>query len=287
MGAGSLTVVGTGFGDYGQITFESGSIIETSEKVLFLTENRLTADWLKRANPTSESLFPFYAGRPNRLHTYLDMTDHILSFVRRRLEVCAVFYGHPGVFVFPSHEAIIRAREEGFPARMLPGISAEDCLFSDLGVDPGRGGCQSFEATDFLVRKRQTDIRVPLILWQVGSLGRVDFSPNHDNRNLPVLSEALQSLYGTKHEVVIYEAPPYPLYDPVIEFVPLDRLADAGLTLISTLYVPPKDEPMIDYEMARRLGIPEDYLLGSRSSTSRYSVYRPYASPKPRSRGVP
>jgi hypothetical protein len=37
---------------------------------------------------------------------------------------------------------------------MLPGISAEDCLFADLGIDPGIYGCQSYEATDFLANGR-------------------------------------------------------------------------------------------------------------------------------------
>src|SRR2546429_6584747 len=44
-----------------------------------------------------------------------------------------------------------QAREEGFEAEMLPAVSAEDCLFADLGVDPGDEGCQSFEATSFLL----------------------------------------------------------------------------------------------------------------------------------------
>jgi hypothetical protein len=87
------------------------------------------------------------------------------------LEVCVVFYGHPGVFVQPAHEAIRVARLEGFTARMLPGISAEDCLFADIEVDPGVYACQSFEATDFLVRKRKFDPRSPLVLWQIGSIG--------------------------------------------------------------------------------------------------------------------
>jgi uncharacterized protein YabN with tetrapyrrole methylase and pyrophosphatase domain len=284
MNAGSLTVVGTGFGGYGQITFESASIIETAEKVLYLTDNRLTTDWIKRANPTSEPLYSFYVGRPNRIQTYLEITNHILSFVRQNLRVCAVFYGHPGVFVFPSHEAIIRTREEGFEARMLPGISAEDCLFSDLGVDHGHSGCQSFEATDFLVRPRQVDVSVPVILWQIGGIGQIDHSLDPNNANVVILSEVLQSLYGAEHEVVIYEAAPYPLYDPVIQFVPLNGLASAGVTLRSTLYVPPKGPRMIDRAMVRRLGISEDYLSHNRAEI-RFKTSRPYANPKPRSLG--
>ena len=82
-----------------------------------------------------------------------------------------VFYGHQRVFVHPGHESIRRAHMEGFPACMLPGISAEDCLFAELGIDPSKNGCQSFEATDFLVYKRKFDNRSSLILWQIGANG--------------------------------------------------------------------------------------------------------------------
>ena len=64
------------------------------------------------------------------------MAEAILEPVRAGKRVCAAFYGHPGVFVLPSHDAISRARAEGFEATMLPGVSAEDCLVADLGVDP-------------------------------------------------------------------------------------------------------------------------------------------------------
>ena len=86
--------------------------------------------------PNRHSLFTV-EGR-SRLDTYQDMVDRILACVREGSDVCVAFYGHPGVFVYPSHEAIKRARIEGYKATMLPGISAEDCLFADLGIDPGK-----------------------------------------------------------------------------------------------------------------------------------------------------
>ena len=282
MDAGSLTVVGTGFGGGGQITADAANAIASSEKVLYLVPDADTDEWIRAANPTSESLGDFYLGRASRFETYLDITEHILSFVRRGLRVCAVFYGHPGVFVFPSHEAIIRASEEGFTARMLPGVSAEDCLFSDLGVDPGRRGCRTFDATDFLVRRRQPDVTVPLILWQVGAVGRTDY-PRDDNRaNLAVLAEVLLMQYGAGHEVVVYEAAFGPRRDPVIEFICLEQLAEVPIRLISTLYIPPRDEPVIDEQMAARLGMPEDFFPRRIDAASRYRPSRPYAQPKPR-----
>jgi precorrin-6B methylase 1 len=85
-------------------------------------------------------------GEPHN-YAYDRMVERILSYVRRGLNVCVVFYGHPGVFVHPGHESIRRARIEGFSACILPGISAEDCLFAELGIDPSKNG-QSFEATE-------------------------------------------------------------------------------------------------------------------------------------------
>lgn len=280
MPAGSLTVVGTGFGGGGQISTEASDAVASAEKVLYLVADAATDEWVRAANPTSESLGGFYIGRATRLQTYLEITEHILSFVRRGLRVCAAFYGHPGVFVFPSHEAIIRAREEGFTARMLPGVSAEDCLFCDLGVDPGRSGCRAFDATDFLVRPRQPDVTVPLILWQAGAVGRVDYPSDNNRANIQILCDVLRDQYGPRHEVVIYEAPSAPCCDPLIDVRHVEDLAQAPIRLTSTLYIPPRDEAVIDEAMAERLGVPTGHLL-NKQRVSRYSPYRPYWQPNP------
>jgi uncharacterized protein YabN with tetrapyrrole methylase and pyrophosphatase domain len=282
LNAGSLTIVGTGFGGGGQVTTDASDAIASSEKVLYLLSDVSTEEWIRAANPTSESLGGFYPGRASRIQTYLEITEHILSFVRRGLRVCAVFYGHPGVCVFPSHEAIIRANEEGFAARMLPGISAEDSLFSDLGVDPGRRGCRTFDATDFLVRRRQADVTVPLVLWQVGAVGRTDYPRNGNQANIAVLIDVLLQQYGPRHEVVIYEAATAPGGDPVIEFIYLEQLAEVAVWLSATLYVPPREDPVIDEDMAVRLGMTGLFLSQRVDAASRYRPSRPYARPRPR-----
>jgi uncharacterized protein YabN with tetrapyrrole methylase and pyrophosphatase domain len=285
MGAGSLTIVGTGYGGPGRITIESASIISTAEKVLFLADSPLVADWICEANPSSESLLRFYAERPNRHQTYSDMGNYILSLLHLQLQLCVVFYGHPGMFVYPSHEVIIRARDEGFEARMLPAMSAEDCLFADLGIDPGRRGCQSFEATDFLIRGRQADVTVPLILWQVGSLGVVG-SGRPAQGALAILAETLAALYGPDHDAVIYEAAPCPSIEPIIEFIPLARLPAAVLTSRTTLYVSPRYDRPMNYELARRLGVPEEYLAKVGKGGSRSDTLRPCSGPNPRSQSL-
>ncbi len=99
----------------------------------------------------------------------------MLRGVRAGLDVVGVFYGHPGVFVNPSHRALSIAREEGYKARMLPGVSAEDCLYADLCIDPANPGCVTYEASDFLIRERPVNIHSHLILFQVGCIGVADF----------------------------------------------------------------------------------------------------------------
>ena len=57
---------------------------------------------------------------------------------------------------------------------MIAGISAEDCLFADLGFDPASTGCLTFEATDFLIHNRRVDPTCLVILWQIGVVGVED-----------------------------------------------------------------------------------------------------------------
>ncbi len=231
--------------------------IERADKVLYLVAEPAAEEWVRRLNPTTESLSDCYLEGQSRALAYEAMIERILSPVRKGLSVCAVFYGHPGVFVYPSHEAIRIARSEGLEARMLPGISAEDCLFADLGIDPARSGCQSYEATDFLVSERRIDPRSSLILWQAGLVGRIEahldgFGDNR--RGLSILRDVLLSQYPPEHDVVVYEASPYVVLESSIRVVPLGKLLEAPLSPVSTLFVPPlaskTSESMLD-----RLGI--------------------------------
>src|SRR5215216_6610638 len=155
MPIGSLNVVGSGIKAIRQITMEGRMAIEKADKVLYIVTEPASEEWIKQLNSSSESLYDSYIDGKPRLFAYMKMVERILSYVRKGLDVTAVFYGHPGVFSFPGHEAVRQARLEGFNAQMLPGISAADCMFCDLGIDPGVAGCQYFEATDFLVYGRK------------------------------------------------------------------------------------------------------------------------------------
>lgn len=256
MGTGSLTIVGTGIQLVGHLTLAAQAWIQQADKVLFAVADPLTAEWLRSLNPTAEAL-PYNMDNQRRRQTYNEMVARILNEVRLERNVCAVFYGHPGVFADPAHEAIRQARREGFRARMLPGISAEDCLFADLGLDPGKNGCQSFEATDFLVRHRRFDPHSALILWQIAFTGNQGFyQPGSQLHGLRILAEVLESYYGAEHEAIVYEASVYyPICEPLINQVSVGKLPEIQVTEVTTLYVPPKAPAPIDLEMVARLGL--------------------------------
>ena len=252
----SLTIVGTGIQFVGHVTLATKAHIEQADKVLFAVADPALAEWLKSLNSTAEPLVNPPQNYQRRREMHQAMVAKILTEVRLGKNVCAVFYGHPGVFVDPAHMAIRQVRQEGFQAQMLPGISAEDCLFADLGVDPGKNGCQSFEATDFLIRPRRFDTHTALILWQVALTGFLGVYQGHSNKaGLIVLTDTLSKHYSPDHMVFLYEAAVYPISHPVIQPIPLRQLADTPMKEFTTLYIPPEAKAPLNQAMIARLGL--------------------------------
>ena len=248
-------VVGTGIQLLRQLTPETRDEFDEADELLFLVADPAMALWLEEHYPRARSLSTLYRPGIPRRQIYDEMVAEILAPLRRGSRVCAAFYGHPGIFVAPSHEAIRLARAEGYPARMLPAVSAESCLIADLGVDPGEHGWQSYEATRLLLRGHSLDPTAALVLWQVDAVGKLTWNLDPEPRGLRVLCERLRELYPPDHEVVFYRASLYPVADAIIEPVRLDALAELGATPGPTLYVPPLPPRAVDHDMARRLGL--------------------------------
>jgi len=224
--------------------------MKSAERVFYLVAEPVAEQVILLLNPEgARSLAGLYAPSKPRRETYRQMVESILASVRSGWRTCAVFYGHPGVFVDPAHAAIRSARQEGFAASMLPAVSAEDCLFADLGFDPASAGCQSYEATDFLVNRRRADPSSHLVLWQVGVLGDPTFRLEvRESSALDLLVRRLSETYPPRHQVCVYEAAVLPAGEPVMRWTELSQLARGQLSIISTLYVPPAEPPRFDPE---------------------------------------
>ncbi len=252
---GTLTVAGTGILPVGHLTQEASQAIQIADRVFYAVTNPLMARMILRLNPGAEDLRPLYGKGKPREKTYAEMVAALLKPVRQGKRVCAAFYGHPGVFVISGHEAIRQARAAGHQAEMLPGISAEDCLFADLNVDPARDGCATFEATDLLLSHRTWDATSALVIWQISVIGEMAYPTSDGRKNLPVLIERLREVYPASHLVTVYEASSLPGFASSVHRCPLGRLARAPLTHFSTLYVPPLPGRRYDRALLQRLGM--------------------------------
>ncbi len=261
MPGGCLTVVGTGIRLLSQLTPESRSAIGAADLVLH-DGDAATLQALRAWNPRIETMDDMLDPDQPCQASYLRIVERIVDEVRLGTRLCAVFYGHPAVFVFASHEAVRQCRAEGLAARMLPGISAEDCLIAELGVDPGIRGWQCFEATEFLSRSKAYDAASPLLLWQVGVVGSLGYGAALNPAARRLLAETLAARYGPEHRAILYQASQFPVCPPVMETIPLRALAGADMSPFSTLFVPPARTAKPDAEMARRLGIPWHMLEG-------------------------
>lgn len=237
---GSLACVGVGMTLGSHITPLARSHIASADVVFVGVSDGLVEQWIRRMHGDVRSLQPLYGEEKPRQETYREMVDAMLGEVRAGRRVCGVFYGHPGVFAQAPHEAVARAREEGYVARMEPGVSSADCLYADLGLDPGRMGCQHFEATQFMLYRRVVDTSAWLLLWQAGIAGDLTGGRfDTDARRLAVLADVLARHYPVQHDVIVYRAATLPFQDPRIERIALATLPETALGMSDTLAVPP------------------------------------------------
>lgn len=237
-GAG-LVVVGTGIQLGRHLSARCLSEIQEAECVFALTDGATRA-MLVELRPDLIDLCRYYAPGKDRRQTYREMVAAIMPSVVAGKRVCAVFYGHPGVFADVPHAIIAKTRAAGIPARMEPGISAEACLYADLGIDPGRHGVQSLEATQFLQERRRIDPRSLLVLWQVALVGDVSCTRFHaEPAELQALVTRLLEDYPADHEVILYEAARLPVEQFRAERLPLKDLPGARYEEFTTLVVPP------------------------------------------------
>jgi len=254
---GSIIVAGSGI-TLGQMTMETQNYIKTVDVVYYVLTDIVSESWVIENAKIAYSLKGYYEEGVGRIHTYIKMANTVLDAARQGHNVCALFYGHPGIFVTPSHEIIRIAKAEGIPARMLAGVSAEDCLVSDFGFDPGKTGCAAYEATHLLIFPKKLDTSAWLIIWQPEATGDIAYTKNRQYaKKVEILRDYLLKYYLPNAKVAVYEANTYSIGDPKIEWGTIKDLCDFELSGISTLVIPPATKAEMDLENVYALGIPE------------------------------
>jgi diguanylate cyclase (GGDEF)-like protein len=250
---GGLVVVGSGI-QFGRHVSERALSEIREAEVVFCLVDPFALGMILGMRPDAINLGVHYRPGQDRRETYRGIDAEIMAEVEAGKRVCAVFYGHPGVFADVPHAVLRKARALGIPARMEPGISAEACLYADLGLDPGWRGVQSMEATHFLIRDRRPDTLGVVLLWQVALSGDLSCTRLHAEREgLQALVGKLLRWYPPEHEVILYEAAQLPVASPRIERLALRDLPTAHYEEYTTLVIPPLGEPAGDGGIAAAL----------------------------------
>ena len=251
---GSLVNVGLGMTLGAHITPISRNFIEKADVVFVAASDSLVEEWVKTMNTDVRSLQGYYKEGVSRMITYRNVIEAIMTEVRNGKQVCGAFYGHPGVFSWAPHESIKQAKSEGFTAHMEPGISAEDCLYSDTGIDPGKTGCAHFEATQFMCNERLFDLSAYLILWQVGIAGDQSITKfSTDSKYRQILVDLLLQSYPNDHIVTLYECAVLPIHKPRVEEIKLKNLAQIPVSLKTTLIIPPMKKRKANDKVIKQL----------------------------------
>lgn len=250
-----LSLIGCGIKTIAHLTKEAESYIKKAEKVLYLVNEPIMEEWIQVHAKKSKNLDYIYFSQKNRSDSYQQITQEILMALECYNFVCVAFYGHPTVFARPGLDAIIKAKNNGVGTVILPAISAEDCLFADLKIDPGDCGCYSVEATDMLLYQRCPEVSSHLIIWQIGLLGNLGHDMGIKKEALLLLKKYLLKFYSKNHRAILYEASFYPGIDCSIKEFLLDKLEEQNISKIATLYIFPGKKNEVNCSLVKKLGL--------------------------------
>ncbi len=237
-----VIVCGSGIKSIAHLTKETISCIRHADMTIYLANEPVIENWIQTNSNNHISLEDTYFSHSDRAESYKAMTKKIIETANTFESTCVVFYGHPCIFA----QSALAACHELYKSKthkieILPSISALDCLYSDLKINPASHGCQSYEATDFLLYDRSLDTEAHLILWQFGLLGMTKHDRSKSKIRLyQLMKKKLLSLYNKHHKIIIYEATQYPTFEPQIsEYTISDIHANMPLNKLSTVYIPP------------------------------------------------
>jgi len=258
---GSLVIAGSGIASVRHITLETISHLEAAEQIFYLVVDPVTEAYIvKGKDPNSvHNLTMYYAKDKPRKQSYRQMAMCMVRAVRAGSKVLGIFYGHPGVFAAPARMALAWARQEGFTAKMLPGVSSVDYMNAELEYDPAFCGLMVCEATELLLRDRPLNPLVQNVILQVGVVGVPTLET--EKSKFQLLVDRLEKDFGPQHEVVHFIGAVLPQSNTTTVTYKVEDLRNEQLaqqiSTISTFYIRPLRVADANETMAARLEIPK------------------------------
>jgi uncharacterized protein YabN with tetrapyrrole methylase and pyrophosphatase domain len=256
-----IYVVGTGTVGYRQLTKEAEAALKKSDKVFLVHHQELISDYLEEFTEVID-ITDEYEDNTERSNTYQRMAERVISSAQEPDTdvVSLALYGHPMYFVDPSRIVMTEAPKHNLEVEVLPGISAIDCLYVDIGLDPSEDGLQIFEATDVLIREFELNPEVPTFLLQIGSVESTLYSMEESEpERFTNIKEHLQQFYPDDHPLYLLQTATYPISKSERIQFELSQFdteeVSERINHMQTLYVPPIESRGVkNSEMQRKAG---------------------------------
>jgi uncharacterized protein YabN with tetrapyrrole methylase and pyrophosphatase domain len=256
-----IYVVGLGIVGRHQVTREADGALRRCREVFVVHYEPSLTQYISTLCETVTDLGSLYKPGAIRENIYQEMANRVLAGAADHPPVCLALYGHPLVFVSPTQFILRTSAEQGLRTKVLPGISAMDCLLIDLHLDPASEGLQMYEATDLVLRARPLQPDVPCLIWQIGSVGNLRYLQTLALREHVLrLRNYLLGFYPPGHEVIVAATPIVPIAKPKLMRVSIEQLDGVHDQVSSrdTLYIPPVRHRGIHDELFRRFIVPAE-----------------------------
>jgi precorrin-6B methylase 1 len=256
-----IFIIGLGIMNVDQLSREAIRAIGESNEVLYVDNGVGTQTFLEGLCPRVTSLFESsYEESGCRLGSYDQMAARVIASALEHPPVTFAMSGHPTVGAEAPFLIQALAKSLGLNVSVQPGISAMDCLFAELMIDPCQSGVQMFEATDLLLRKHSLIPEVPALIWQIGAVEtRLHTTRRSKPRRFERFLRHVLQFYPSSHEAVAYFASQHPLMRSQILRFPLGNIGDHAAELHPgfTLYIPPRGQPRVmDADLMARVDHP-------------------------------
>ncbi|MGQ3888455.1 SAM-dependent methyltransferase [Legionella sp. CNM-1927-20] len=244
-----LFIAGCGIKFLSHITLETQSLIRKSDCVVYLVNDPAMKRWIMENSKKGVSLDSIYFSFKERKKAYSGICQEIINIANIYSITCFVTYGHPLILSSCSQQLIkdIEEQSPNIQVEIVPGISSLDSLFCDLRIDPGLGGIQAYEATEFSNNNYKINSNSHLILWQIGVAGikaiinnDKELKNNIERKNTIVkIKHKLLNFYKENHTIVLYVASMYPSIPFEKIDVLLTFLDEINIPRLSTAYIHP------------------------------------------------
>ncbi|MUV50273.1 MULTISPECIES: SAM-dependent methyltransferase [Haloarcula] len=261
-----IYIIGTGMVGYTQLTREAENALQASERVYLLDGQPMVENHIKETYTEDVVMLNReYNEGEDRVATYDRMSEEVLKGATEvDGPITFALYGHPMIFVNPSRSVIRQGREQGLNVEVQPGISAIDCVYSDIAFDPAANGVQMFEATDLLLREWELNPEVPAMIWQVSVVETDRHTEKRSKESrFTRFKEYLQNFYPEDHTGYLLQTATYPIAESQrheFEISNLEQMApilDKGYYI---LHLPPINERDLQNEELLQEVRSEDHL---------------------------